>query len=86
MYAARAAGYADAKIDDHKGYEGFANHTVETLVRAISYRIAGVQRDTGFVFEPFFAQKLAEYEAMPSRDFMAWAPGMFDALAVKYCK
>jgi hypothetical protein len=85
MPALERAACADAKIGDHRSYEGFANYTIETLVRAISYRITGVTHDTGFLFEPFFAEQLAAYEALPQRDFMAWAPGMLDALARQYC-
>lgn len=81
------AACAEPKIGDHKSYDGFQNYTIETLVRAISYRVANVppRADSGFLFEPFFGEELVAYEARPKRDFAAFAPGLFDDLARRYC-
>jgi hypothetical protein len=81
------ASCADAKIGDHRSYNGFENYADETLVRAISYRVGGVPpRQTGFLFEPFFDEELRVYEAAPKRDLAAFAPRLFDDLARRYCE
>jgi hypothetical protein len=84
--AVERASCADAKIADHRSYDGFRNYVSENLVRSLSYRIGRTgPRDSGFLFEPLFAEMLPRYERLPARDFAAWAPVLFDEIAARFC-
>jgi len=80
------AACADAKIGDRYGYGGFTSYASEALVRAISYRVAGMPpRNTGFAFEAFFGDQLVAYEQRGDHDFAAFAPTMLLELARREC-